>query len=46
LWIGFLIVLAIGVVTVFVPEVQDDGSDEEPAAEPAEEPESPAAPAP
>lgn len=35
LWIGFLVVLAIGVVTVFVPEVQDDGTDE--AAAPAEE---------
>lgn len=29
LWVGFLVVLAIGVVTVFIPEIEDDGSDEE-----------------
>lgn len=46
LWVGFLVVLAIGVVTVFVPEVQDDGSDEAETSAPAEEPESSAAPAP
>lgn len=28
LWVGFLVVLAIGVVTVFIPEVQDDGEAE------------------
>jgi hypothetical protein len=48
LWIGFLVVLAIGVVTVFVPEVQDDGTDEEAApaedGEVAPEPAAPPAP--
>jgi hypothetical protein len=29
LWVGFLVVLAIGVVTVFLPEMADDGTDEE-----------------
>jgi hypothetical protein len=48
LWIGFLVVLAIGVVTVFVPEVQDDGSEDEGGApvEETAEAEAPAPPAP
>lgn len=29
LWIGFLVVVAIGVVTVLLPEISDDGDDEE-----------------
>jgi hypothetical protein len=48
LWVGFLVVVAIGVVTVFVPELQDDGSDAEDTEASAEAAATagPAAPAP
>lgn len=29
LWVGFLVVLTIGIVTVFVPELTDEATDEE-----------------
>ncbi len=32
LWLGFLVVLVVGVVTVFVPELSDDSTEEEGAA--------------
>ncbi len=32
LWIGFLVIVAIGIVTVLVPEISDDGDEEEDAA--------------
>lgn len=37
LWVGFLVILAIGVVTVFVPEITDDGTDEDDGGAPTEE---------
>jgi hypothetical protein len=32
LWVGFLVVLTVGIVTVFVPELTDEASDEDGAA--------------
>jgi len=29
LWVGFLVVLTVGIVTVFVPELTDEATDEE-----------------